>query len=77
MTYKEFSKIIKIKRIKYGYLQRDIAKKLYISISKYCKIENGSTEPSFQELLTICKLLKISLDNIIKFDELNKYYNID
>lgn len=77
MTYKEFSKIIKIKRIKLGYLQREIASTLVISNSKYNKIENGSAEPSFIELLTICKILKISLDNIISSINDKKYLDLD
>lgn len=65
MTYKNFSKIIKNKRILSGISQKDFSKKLSVSNSKYNKIENGSVEPNFSELLLICKLLKISLDKII------------
>lgn len=70
MTYKNFSKIIKNKRILAGISQKDFATILYISNSRYNKIENGSVEPNFCELLLICKHLKISLDKII-----NEYVN--
>ena len=66
MTYKIFTTEIKSKRKIMKLKQVDMANKLGISPSKYCKIENGSTEPSFIELLFICKILEISLDSIIE-----------
>ncbi len=66
MTYKEFSKIIKEKRIKLNITQKDMADLLYISRSKYNKIENGLREPDFELLLKMLKLLNIDLNEEIK-----------
>ncbi len=76
MEYMFFAKLLKEKRIKNKLLQREMASLLGISISKYNKIENGSTEPSFKELLILIKLFKIDLlrfmDNL-KFKELRDF----
>ena len=76
MEYMFFTKLLKEKRIKNKLLQREMASLLGISISKYNKIENGSTEPSFKELLILIKLFKIDLlrfmDNI-KIKELRDF----
>ena len=74
MTYKNFSKIIKNKRILSGISQKDFAKKLSVSNSKYNKIENGSTEPSFKELLLLLKLYNI---NLLELDSTLKKLNIN
>ena len=66
MTYKEFSKIIKEKRMKLNITQKDMADLLYISRSKYNKIENGLREPDFELLLKMLKLLNIDLNAEIK-----------
>ena len=66
MTYKEFSKIIKEKRMKLNITQKDMADLLYISRSKYNKLENGLREPDFELLQRILKQLNISLDDEMK-----------
>ena len=69
MEYYLFSKILKEKRIKKGLYQKDVAQILKISTSKYNKIENGSIEPSFKELYTLCKMFNI---DILKFENNTK-----
>lgn len=66
MTYKEFARIIKEKREKLNITQKEMAKRLYVSNSKYNKIENGLREPNFELLTRILKLLDINLDEYIK-----------
>ena len=66
MNYYDFSKYIKYLRIKNGLKQKDLATILGVSTSKYCKIENGSTEPSFNELLILLDLFKIDLLDLNK-----------
>ena len=66
MTYQKFIKELKEKRKLNNLRQQEIATILCMTQSKYSKIENGSTEPSFSELISICRLLDISLDAYIK-----------
>ena len=66
MTYIEFSKIIKEKRLELNILQKDISSYLGISISKYSKIENGLLEPKIIELSLIMKYLEIDPNILIK-----------
>ena len=73
MTYKEFAKIIKEKRQDLNITQKEMAKRLYVSNSKYNKIENGLREPNFELLVRILKTLDINLDYYIK-KEKPKYF---
>lgn len=76
MIYKNFTILLKEKRLKLNLKQKDMANLLQISISKYNKIENGSLEPSFYELYIITKTLKIDLTsyfNNIKFKDFMNY----
>ena len=66
MTFKEFSKIIKEKRMRLNVNQKKMAELLYISQTKYNKIENGLREPDFELLQRILKQLNISLDDEMK-----------
>ena len=77
MTYKEFSTIIKNKRQNLNITQKEMAKRLYVSSSKYNKIENGIREPNFELLVKIIKLLNINLDEYIKKEKpkYNKYFD--
>ncbi len=64
ITYKEFSKIIKEKRILKGFSQKEFSIMLTINVSKLNKIENGKQEPSFLELELICQYLNINLSEL-------------
>jgi transcriptional regulator with XRE-family HTH domain len=66
MNYKDFSLIIKYKRIEKGYTQKDFSRLLAISQSKYNKIENGNMEPSFILLQLISRYLEIDLNEILE-----------
>ena len=66
MSYKEFSMLIKYKRMEMGYTQKQFAKILLINQSTYSKIENGYVEPSFMNLQLICKYLEIDLTEILE-----------
>ncbi len=77
MTYNIFIKDLKNKRLIKGIKQKDMANLLGISSSKYCKIENGSTEPSFNELISICRILDLSLDSYIKQSQNVNNYKYD
>ena len=66
MTYKDFSKYVKYKRLEMGYTQIEFAKMLSLNQSKYSKIENGIMEPSFILLQLICRYLEIDLTEILE-----------
>lgn len=66
MNYYAFSKIIKEKRIQKGYLQKEMALKIPMQISRYNRIENGTKEPTFIELQSICRILEIDLTEVLE-----------
>jgi transcriptional regulator with XRE-family HTH domain len=66
MTYKEFAKIIKKKRLYLGFTQKEIAFKIPTHKSTYSKIENGIQEPNFIILQRICVLLEIDITKELK-----------
>ncbi|MCR5350533.1 MAG: helix-turn-helix domain-containing protein [Acholeplasmatales bacterium] len=66
MTYQEFAKLIKEKRLESNILQKDIASYLCVSISKYSKIENGQLEPKIIELSLILKYFQIDPNVLIE-----------
>lgn len=45
--------------------QREIAKKLFISQGTYNNWENGKTEPSIEQLISLSKLFDVSIDYIV------------
>ena len=52
-------------RKKFGYNQRDIAKKLNISQPGYAKYENDLAEPDMDRLITLSKLYGVSTDYLL------------
>ena len=62
MTYKDFSLIIKFKRMDKNISQKEFSRMLGISQSKYSKIENGIMEPSFFLLQIKSRYLEIDLN---------------
>lgn len=54
---------LKILRSENGFSQREIAEKLRMSKSKYCRLENNETELSYDELKLILDLYKVSYDD--------------
>lgn len=73
MTYREFSKIIKEKRIAKGLEQKEMAFHLAINKSKYNRIENGIQEPSFIELQSISIILEIDLTEVLELKKPKEY----
>lgn len=65
MTQKDFIKIVKEKRISLNLTQKDFAKKIPISKTAYCKIENNLQGLNYFLIMRIGILLNIDL-NIIK-----------
>lgn len=72
MTFSSFAKIIKEKRIRMGILQKEMAKKIPIQISRYNRIENGIQEPTFIELQAICKILNLDLTELLELKKPNR-----
>ena len=66
MLYKDFSRLIKEKRMDLNITQAEMARTLGLNRSSYNKIENGRLEPSFITLQAICRLLELDLTEILE-----------
>lgn len=62
---KIFQDRIKEQRKLYGLTQRDIADKLGISQPSYIRYENGSSEPSQENLVKIADIFDVSVDYLL------------
>ena len=71
MTYSRFAEIIKEKRIQLGILQKDMADRIPTQKSRYNRIENGISEPTFIELQAIAKILDLDLTEILELKKPN------
>lgn len=71
MTFFEFAMLIKRKRESLFITQKDMAFKVGIAQSAYNKIENGNQEPSFNQLIRICKELELDLTEILELKKPN------
>jgi len=72
-----FIKFLKEKRLDKGYTQEYLAKLLFISKSKYNKIENGSIEPSLTLLYLIYKILDLDINKIFDLVKYDNNYHYD
>lgn len=61
----KFAKRIKELRLEMGAYQSEIALKLNIDTSTYGKYEQGRSEPSYDILIQIAKLYKVSVDYLL------------
>ena len=52
-------------RLEKGYTQREIAKELSISQGTYNNWENGRTQPSIEQLISLASLFSVSVDYLI------------
>ncbi len=52
-------------RTENNWSQRDVAKKLFISQGTYNNWENGKTQPSIEQLISLSKLFDVSIDYIV------------
>jgi len=66
ISYQTFATYIKDLRIQKKIKQKDMAKKLLTTPSRYSKIEGGYQEPTFVELQIICRELDINLNELFK-----------
>ena len=62
---KIFQERIKEQRKLYGFTQRDIAERLGISQPSYIRYENGSSEPSQENLVKIADIFDVSVDYLL------------
>ena len=58
-------KLIKKTRVLKELSQKDIAKKLHMSIPSYSRFESGITKTDYQLVLKICKILEIDTSAIL------------
>lgn len=68
MNEKEFIKMIRNKRINAFMTQKQVAKRLCISISQYSKLENFRISPSFKVIQGLAEIFDLDL-NIIKYNK--------
>lgn len=71
MTFFEFAKLIRKKRESLFITQKEMAFRVAIAQSAYNKIENGNQEPSFNQLIRICKELELDLTEILELKKPN------
>lgn len=62
---KVFQERVKEQRLLYGFTQREMAEKLGISQPSYIRYENGSAEPSQENLVKIAQLFDVSVDYLL------------
>ena len=66
----KIGKNIQTIRKSYGYTQEKLAEEIEVSVRYISDIEQDKSKPSYEVLIKICNVLKISLDQI--FSELSK-----
>lgn len=62
---KIFRENLKELRKLYGYTQRQVAEKLGISQPSYIRYENGSSEPTLENLVKLADLFDVSADYLL------------
>ncbi len=65
---------LKRMRKSYGYTQEELAEKIECSTRHISDIEQDRTKPSYEILIRICNIYKVSIDDIFA-DYLDKYEN--
>mgnify|MGYP003646694230 CR=1 FL=1 len=60
--------IRKLRELK-GFSQENLAKEIGISQKQFSRIESESVSPTFNMMLSICKILDISIQELMDFDE--------
>lgn len=60
-----FKERLKELRISSPYTQKEIAKKLNISVSAYQYYEAGKNEPNIEKLITLADLFNVSIDYLV------------
>ncbi len=59
---KTFGEILKELRIEKGLTQKELAKKLSVTVPTLSHWECGYQEPSFKDLISLCKFFEVSAD---------------
>ncbi|MDE6059110.1 MAG: helix-turn-helix domain-containing protein [Clostridia bacterium] len=67
---KTFQEKLLEQRTLYGYTQRQVAEHLGISQPSYIRYENGSSEPTLENLVKIADLYEVSVDYLLGRKEL-------
>ena len=62
---KIFQERLRELRKQFGYTQQEMARKLFISQPSYVRYENGSSEPSQENLVRIADLFDVSVDYLL------------
>lgn len=70
----EFSERLKELRIKRGYSQYDLAKKLGVSKSTISMMEVGSRQPSIEMMEALCDFFNVSMDYLRGKEDVSFYY---
>ncbi|MCP0885733.1 helix-turn-helix domain-containing protein [Ligilactobacillus sp. WILCCON 0076] len=66
----QLSHILKEKRKELHLTQEDVSKKLHVTRQALSNWENGKNYPDFLTLINLCKLYHLSLDQLLKDDEI-------
>ncbi len=74
---KNFIKRLKEIRLAKKLTQENVADKVGLETSNYCKIERGNSTPLLPNLYKIVKALDISFDELIDYDHFNDEKFID
>lgn len=56
---------LKAARVNAGFTQKEAAEKLGVSNNTLCSWEKGTSMPNIQQVLKLCELYKVDLDNLI------------
>lgn len=65
LDYKQMGLEIKIRRLRAGVTQSDLARELGISQTHLCNVENGRLSPSLRLLVSLGKLLDCTIDDLV------------
>lgn len=67
---KIFQQRLQEQRVLYGYTQREMAEKLGMAQPSYIRYENGTSEPTQQNLVKIADIFDVSVDYLLGRKEL-------
>lgn len=70
----EFAERLKDLRIKRGYSQYDLAKRLGVSKSTISMMEIGSRQPSIEMMEALCDFFNVSMDYLRGKEDVSFYY---
>ena len=62
---KIFQQRLQEQRLLYGYTQREMAEKLNMAQPSYIRYENGSSEPTQENLVKIADIFDVSIDYLL------------